>query len=274
MESSHPQFPALELTDLCIRRGDVTILSDLNWRVAQGQHWALIGPNGCGKTSLLSTLSGLLQASSGSMRVLGKKYGEYDWRRMRQRIGIVSSALRQLIVDDEIALETVASGKRAMLDFRIEEMTKEEGQKARSILSLLDAGHLTNRTWRVLSQGERQRVLIGRALMADPALLILDEPCAGMDPVNRERFLERVEHIAQGPNAPSIILVTHHIEEIIPSITHVLALTKGRAIAKGLKSEILTGDTLSQAFGAPIEVEHAGGRYTLKGVRVNQNDAR
>lgn len=255
--------PALHLEGLHIRRGDVEIVTDLNWRIESGQCWALIGPNGCGKTSLLSVLTGFLQASQGRIHVLGKTYGTYDWRKMRQRIGVVSSALRQMIVADESAIETVASGKRAMLDFRVEEMTPEEKTRAAEILERVGAAALTNRPWRVLSQGERQRVLIGRALMADPALLILDEPCAGLDPVARETFLAQIQAIGAMANAPSMILVTHHVEEITPIFSHALILANGRVEAAGPIEETLTDTNLSQAFRAKIQLRNSHGRYAI-----------
>ncbi|MDR3377607.1 MAG: ATP-binding cassette domain-containing protein, partial [Verrucomicrobiae bacterium] len=179
------QNPILSVADLRIERSGTAILRQIDWRVERGQHWVILGANGSGKTSLLSALTGYLMPTSGAISVLGETYGQSDWRELRKKIGLVSSSIRQMMSDDEPAQETVASGKYAMIDFwgRI---SRAEKAQARRLLQQVECDYLAERPWRVLSQGERQRVLIGRALMARPRILILDEPCAGLDPAARE----------------------------------------------------------------------------------------
>ena len=254
--------PVLEISDLRVQRSGVTILDGVNWRVERRQHWAILGANGSGKTSLLSALTGYLMPTSGEILLLGKKYGQSDWRELRKDIGIVSSSVRQMMSDDEPALETVASGKFAMIDFwgRLSRADKSQAQK---ILRQIECTHLAERAWRVLSQGERQRVLIGRALMARPRVLILDEPCAGLDPAAREHFLQFIQRLGTQRNAPTLVLVTHHVEEIMPVFSRALILKNGKTLAAGKKLEILTAKNLSDAFGAKIKLQFKAGRFAM-----------
>src|SRR5215469_3651392 len=254
--------PVLEISNLKIQRGGVTILDGLNWRVERGQHWAILGTNGSGKTSLLSALTGYLMPTAGEIVLLGMQYGKTDWRELRKRIGIVSSSVRQMMADEEPALESVVSGKFAMIDFwgRMSSADKANGLK---ILRLIECLHLANREWRVLSQGERQRVLIGRALMTKPRLLILDEPCAGLDPAAREHFLQFLQRLGSSPNAPALVLVTHHVEEIMPVFSRALILKGGKVLAAGKKLEALTTKNLSAAFGAKLKISFKGGRFGM-----------
>jgi iron complex transport system ATP-binding protein len=252
----------LSVENLRIERGGTVILAGVDWRVERGQHWAILGANGSGKTSLLSALTGYLMPTDGDMFLLGKTYGRADWRELRKKIGIVSSSVRQRMADDEPALETVVSGKYAMIDFW-GRMTHAEKILASKILARIECRHIAGRPWRVLSQGERQRVLIGRALMAAPRVLILDEPCAGLDPAAREHFLQFLQRLGRGKNAPTLVLVTHHVEEIMPVFSHVLVLKNGRALAAGKKSAILTAGNLSAAFAARTRLRKSKGRYAL-----------
>ncbi|HVU26471.1 MAG TPA: ABC transporter ATP-binding protein [Verrucomicrobiae bacterium] len=252
----------LEISNLRIERDGTTILDGVNWRVERGQHWVILGANGSGKTSLLSALTGYLMPTAGEISLLGKTYGESDWRELRKKIGIVSSSVRQMMSDDELALETVASGKYAMIDFW-GRLTRAEKNQARKLLRQIEAEYLAEREWRVLSQGERQRVLIGRALMAKPRVLILDEPCAGLDPAAREHFLQFLQRLGRNKNSPALILVTHHVEEIMPVFSHVLVLRKGRVLAAGLKSRELNSQLLSTAFDAPLRLNRTKNRYWL-----------
>jgi iron complex transport system ATP-binding protein len=252
----------LEISNLKIQRGDVTILDDVSWRVEQGQHWAILGANGSGKTSLLSALTGYLMPTAGEIVLLGKRYGKTDWRELRKKIGIVSSSVRQMMADDEPALEAVVSGKFAMIDFwgKLSRADKGRGMK---ILRQIECVHLAERQWRVLSQGERQRVLIGRALMSSPRVLILDEPCAGLDPAAREHFLQFLQRLGKNKNAPTLILVTHHVEEIMPVFSLALILKGGKVLASGEKSNVLTTKNLSLAFGAKLKLRASAGRYAM-----------
>lgn len=228
-----------------------------------GQHWVVLGPNGCGKTSLLKVLLGYLTPSAGEMRVLGREYGAFDWRELRLRLGIVSSALQASVPPDEPALATAVSGARAQLDLW-GEPTPAELRAARAQLRRAGADTLADRAWGVLSQGERQRVLIARALMARPRLLILDEPCAGMDPVARQAFLARMEGIVREPRGPGLVLVTHHVEEITASFTHALLLREGRVVAAGPRERVLNTRLLSETFGAPVKLRRVGASLELR----------
>ena len=251
------------MDNLCIVRDGTVILDGVNWRVQRGEHWVMLGANGSGKTSLLSALTGYLMPTSGEISLLGETYGQSDWRELRKKIGLVSSSVRQMMADDEPALETVASGKYAMIDFW-GRLTRGEINQARKLLRQIECEYLAERPWRVLSQGERQRVLIGRALMAKPRVLILDEPCAGLDPAAREHFLQFIQQLGAQKNSPTLILVTHHVEEIMPVFSHLLVLKGGRVLAAGKKTDALNSINLSSAFGARMQLQRTGNRYALK----------
>jgi iron complex transport system ATP-binding protein len=253
----------LSVDKLRIERGGTVILDDVSWRVEAGQHWIILGANGSGKTSLLSALTGYLMPTTGEISLLGKIYGEADWRELRKQIGIVSSSIRQMMADEEPALESVASGKYAMIDFW-GQVTRAEKAQALRLLRQVECEYLAERPWRVLSQGERQRVLIGRALMARPRVLILDEPCAGLDPAAREHFLQFIQRLGGQKNSPTLVLVTHHVEEIMPVFSHVLLLKSGRVQAAGIKTNSLNSRNLSQVFNARMRLLVAGQRYGLK----------
>jgi iron complex transport system ATP-binding protein len=253
----------LSVSGLRIERGGTVILRDVNWRVERGQHWVILGANGSGKTSLLSALTGYLMPTAGEILLLGETYGCSDWRELRKQIGLVSSSIRQMMADDEPALETVASGKYAMIDFW-GRVTRTEKAQARRLLRDVECEYLAERPWRVLSQGERQRVLIGRALMARPRVLILDEPCAGLDPAARERFLQFIQRLGRNKNSPTLIFVTHHVEEIMPVLSHVLLLKSGSVLATGKKAATLNSRNLSTAFNARTKLQMAGKRYGLR----------
>jgi iron complex transport system ATP-binding protein len=250
----------LEISGLSVVRGATTILRDVNWRVARGEHWAVLGANGSGKTSLLKSLTGYLSPTSGELSLLGHRYGEADWRELRLHVGLVTSALQASIPAAEPALDTVVSGRYAQLDLWAH-TTRSDRAAARRWLGFLGGAHLAKREWLYLSQGERQRVLIARALMARPRLLILDEPCAGLDPVAREEFLRFVEGLARRPRGPALVLVTHHVEEITPAFTHALVLRGGTVFASGPVRTTVTARTLSGAFGARVSVTCEHGRY-------------
>ena len=252
----------LEISGLRIQRGPTVILDDISWRVERGQHWVILGANGSGKTSLLSALTGYLMPTAGEISVLNERYGGSDWRELRKHIGLVSSSVRQMMQDAEPALETIISGKYAMIDFW-GRTTRRDRVEGRRILRQIECAHLAERPWLVLSQGERQRVLIGRALMAKPRLLILDEPCAGLDPAAREHFLQFLQRIGRRRGAPTLVLVTHHVEEIMPVFSHVLILKNGKLLATGAKNIALKSKLLSQAFGERTELKLEKGRYVL-----------
>ena len=254
-----------DLRNLSIHRTGVQILNEVNWRVKAGEHWVVLGANGSGKTSLLKALTGYMTPTHGEIILLDQEYGGSDWRELRKRIGVVSSSISHLVHDEDSGLEIVVGGAQAMIGFwgRI---SRSERERARRVLSLLRVPQTIGRNWEVLSQGERQRVLIARALMAKPVILILDEPCEGLDPVARERFLADLRKLAKRKNAPGLVLVTHHIEEIVPEFTHILALRQGRIVYAGPKSGGLNGPTLEKIFDAPLSVSKSGSRYYLRGI--------
>lgn len=253
----------LSVSGLRIERGGTMILRDVNWRVERGQHWAILGANGSGKTSLLCALTGYLMPTAGEISLLGEIYGRSDWRELRKKIGLVSSSIRQMMAHDEPALETVASGKYAMIDFW-GKVTRAEKAQALKLLKQVECDYLAERPWRVLSQGERQRVLIGRALMARPRVLILDEPCAGLDPAAREHFLQFIQRLGGHRNSPTLIFVTHHVEEIMPVFSHLLLLRQGAVLAAGEKKAALNSRYLSTAFNARMRLKRIRNRYELK----------
>lgn len=238
------------------------LLNQIDWSMDAGQHWVILGPNGCGKTSLLKALTGYLTPSTGEIELLGQHYGESDWRDLRLQVGLVTSALQASVPSHEPALETVVSGKYAQLDLWMD-ITPADRRSALKLLHFVGAGKLPDRLWGHLSQGERQRILIARALMAKPKLLILDEPCAGLDPVAREQFLQFVESLARQPRGPALVLVTHHVEEITPGFTHALLLKAGRLHTAGPRATTLTSANLSSIFDAPIRLSRTGGRLRL-----------
>jgi iron complex transport system ATP-binding protein len=258
-----PQESVLTITTLSIRRGGTKILRDVSWQVERGQHWVILGANGSGKTSLLSALTGYLMPTAGEISLLGQRYGESDWRELRKHIGLVSSSVRQMMADAEPALETVVSGRHAMIDLW-GRVTRTDRSRARRLLRQVECEYLAERPWRVLSQGERQRVLIARALMANPPLLILDEPCAGLDPAAREHFLQFLQRLGRRANSPTLVLVTHHVEEIMPAFSHVLVLKAGRVLAAGRKKAALTPDALTRAFSARVKLTAKAGRYSMR----------
>ena len=212
------------------------ILKGIDWSVKRGEHWAILGANGCGKTTLLSAILAYRPVGEGEIRALGEHYGRTNWHEMRKRIGMVSSAIAHRVPPHEVALETVLSGAEAQLGYWTREDEEVDSAKALECLGVMNVEELADRPWRFLSQGERQKVFIARALMQDPELLILDEPCAGMDPVARERFLGSLGALARRRGGPHLVLVTHHVEEI-----------------------------LSEAFGASVVVrEGSGGKLYLE----------
>jgi iron complex transport system ATP-binding protein len=245
-----------------VERGSTTILRDVAWEVERGEHWVILGSNGSGKTSLLRALTGYLPPTAGKIAVFGRVYGETDWRDLRTRIGLVTSALQMSIPFAEPAIETVISGKFAQLDLWAKTQPSDHIEAGR-LLKLVSLAGLAQREWGHLSQGERQRVLIARALMARPELLILDEPCAGLDPIARDHFLAFVNRLAQRRGSPSIVLVTHHVEEITSAFTHALLLRSGQVVHAGSRAVALTSSNLSRTFGASVRLIRRGDQLRL-----------
>ncbi|MBN2068676.1 MAG: ATP-binding cassette domain-containing protein [Opitutales bacterium] len=254
---------ALKVEGLSLHRGQTTILDSIDWVVGRRECWVLLGANGAGKTSLLSALMAYMPASSGSIEVCGKQFGRYPWPELRKRIGLVSSSVRQRIERAETAASIVISGRYATLN-HWGDIALEDREEAVALLQQLDCAYLAEREWGLLSQGERQRVLIARALMAHPDLLILDEPCSGLDPVSREHFLRFIQTLAESEQSPALVFVTHHVEEVMPAFTKALLLKSGKVLAQGNCSEVFCNDLLSQTYGASVVLESGSGRYRMQ----------
>jgi len=254
--------PIIDLESVTVQR-ETRILSGVNWRVLPGEDWVILGANGSGKTTLLQLLTGYLTASKGSVRVAGKTFGETDWREIRQRIGLVSSGLGQRIDPGERAIEVVASGVNQVLNLW-KEPAPEDREAAMRMLKRIGCSVLEERAWGYLSLGERQRLLIARALLPSPEILILDEPCAGLDPVARETFLNFLERLKEQRGAPSLLFVTHHVEEIRPMMSHCLLLRGGRACAQGPIRQVLNARNLSAAFRTDLKLRRGRSGYRLK----------
>jgi iron complex transport system ATP-binding protein len=254
--------PILEIAGLGVVRDRTAILRGIKWRIQEREHWVILGPNGSGKTSLLKALTGYLTPTTGEIALLGRRFGASDWRDLRLKIGMVTQSFAAAIPLAEPALETVVSGKFAQLDLWAQVTPFDKLRAARQLRSV-GLGRVAAREWAFLSQGERQRVLIARALMAKPELLILDEPCAGLDPVAREKFLRFLNGLARRRSAPALVLVTHHVEEITPGFSHVLLLRGGRVLAAGRRRAVLTSQNLSAAFGTKLKLLRVRGRSQL-----------
>jgi iron complex transport system ATP-binding protein len=258
----HNSWPVIHVVNLSVEREN-TILDRVTWQVDPDQNWVILGANGSGKTSLLNALTAYMAPTSGDIYLCGKKYGEYNWPELRKKIGIVGTSIHQRINPSETALETVVSGKYAMINFHAA-VRPVDRKLAVHILEEVECAHLAHRLWGHLSQGEKQRVLIGRALMAKLALLILDEPCVGLDPVARERFLGFIERYMSKKSSPPVILVTHHVEEITPSFSHVLVLKNGRVHASGVKKAVMKSSILSSALGTAVVLRKRNRRYYMQ----------
>ncbi len=254
--------PVLEVSDLTYRRGR-PILKGISWRVDPGQHWAILGPNGCGKTSLINLITGYDFATTGVLRLGDSVFGEDDWREVRRQVGLVTNTLTTYLESSEPVLDVIASGREAKLNL-IEAVPLSVRREAGRMLKQVGCEYLREALWGPLSQGEKQKMLICRALMAKFSVLILDEPCAGLDPVAREHFLQWMQRLATEPGSPSLVMVTHHVEEILPAITHCLLLRDGQVHAAGLKHETLTSKNLSDIYGAAVKLTRHGERYALR----------
>ena len=255
-------MPILSVSGLNVTRRGTKILRGVTWTVNAGEMWTILGANGSGKTSLLSCLTGFLTPAAGVVTVLGETYGASDWTQLKKRIGLVSSSVRQRVEDTERPREIIGGGRYGQINFW-GRLTREDQRQIATIARQVRCTTLLEREWAVLSQGERHRVLTGRALMAKPELLILDEPCAGLDPVARDRFVHFIQRLATQQRGPAVVLVTHHLEEIPPACTHVLALHKGAVAAAGPIREVLTNSLLGKIFGAPVRVSCPGGKWAL-----------
>ena len=244
-----------------VRRGGTTLLSDVNWAVELDERWVVLGPNGAGKTTMLKLAATEMYPSEGTVDVLGERLGRTNVFDLRPRIGFCSGALAARIPGDELVKDVVVSAGYAVVGRWREEYEDLDLDRARELLELLGIGHLAERRFGTLSDGERKRTTIARALMTDPELLLLDEPAAGLDLGGREDLVARLSGLAMDPDAPASVLVTHHVEEIPPGFTHALLLREGTTVAQGLLADVLTEDNLSKTFDQDLELQQSGDRY-------------
>ncbi len=257
----------IDFARVTLRRGGNTLVGPITWAVELDERWVVIGPNGAGKTSLLRIAAATEHPSSGTAYVLGERLGRTDMSELRARVGLSSSALSQRIPDDEVVRDLVVSAGYAVLGRWREDYEDVDYAQAVDMLESVGAEHLAERTYGTLSEGERKRVLIARSLMTDPELLLLDEPAAGLDLGGREELVARLTDLAADPDAPAMVLVTHHVEEIPVGFSHALILSEGHAVASGLLTEVLTAENLSKAFGQSIALDVIDGRYFARRTR-------
>ena len=256
-----PMRPILELSNISVRRGDRIILGPMDWQVLEGQRWVILGPNGAGKTTLLQVCSSLIHPTSGEVKILGQALGKTDVFELRTRIGLTSSKLVEQLPGDELVIDVVLTAAYAMLGRWQEKYDLWDESRAMALLTALGVRELGGREFGSLSDGEKKRVQIARSLMADPELLLLDEPASSLDLGGREDLLKRIEAFASDVLAPATVIVTHHIEEIPSGTTHALLLKEGRAIAQGVIESVINDVNLSTAYGLPISVQSQGGRF-------------
>ena len=251
----------MELSDISVRRGDRVILGPLNWKVLEGERWVILGPNGAGKTTLLQICSSLIHPTTGEINILGEKLGKVDVFELRTRIGLTSSALVEQLPPDELVMDVVLTAAYAMLGRWQEKYDLWDESRAMALLTALGVRELGERLFGSLSEGEKKRVQIARALMADPELLLLDEPASSLDLGGREDLLRRIESLSKDPLAPATVIVTHHIEEIPVGTTHALLLREGAVVAQGDVASVITDQNLTLAYGLAITVQTEGGRF-------------
>jgi iron complex transport system ATP-binding protein len=257
---------ALRFSAVDVVRGEAPILRDVDWVVDTDDRWAILGPNGSGKTTLLQLASGYLHPTRGTVEILGHQLGRVDVRRLRERIGVVSAAVAKMLVANVSARDVVMSARHAALEPWWHTYTAEDQAQAEQLLRDCGFAAISGRPFGVLSEGERQQVLLARTLMGNPDLLLLDEPAAGLDVGGRERFVAGLSRLAADPEAPPVVLVTHHLEEIPAHFSHILLLREGRVVAAGPIGEALSSESLSACFGLPLRLAGDAGRWTCRAV--------
>ena len=251
----------LSLTGVEVMREGRTILGPLDFAVNEGERWVILGPNGAGKTTLLQLLAALIHPTRGDVRILGERMGSVDVFELRPRIGFTSSAMLELLPADEKVIDIVLTSAYAIAGRWIEDYDLWDESRAKALLTTFGVRELGERTFGTLSEGEKKRVQISRALMADPEVLLLDEPAAGLDLGGREDILQRITSYTSDDNAPATIIVTHHIEEIPAGTTHALMLKDGKALYAGSISDVLTERNINEVFGVNISLTFNGRRY-------------
>jgi iron complex transport system ATP-binding protein len=249
------------MVDVGVRRGGTHLLTGVDWQVELDERWVILGANGAGKTTLLRLAAAELHPTTGEVHVLGERLGRVDVFELRPRIGFASAALLARVPAEETVGDLVVSAGYAVLGRWREDYETTDTARAAELLKALGIAHLADRTFGTLSEGERKRTLIARALMTDPEILLLDEPAAGLDLGGREDLVARLGELALDPDAPTTVLVTHHVEEIPPGFTHLMLLAEGTVVASGLLDDVLTSENLSAAFGQELELQRSGDRY-------------
>ncbi len=254
----------LDLNAVSVVRGGSVLLDQVSWRVHAGDRWVILGPNGAGKTTLLQVAASYMFPSRGSVDILGERLGLVDVFDLRPRIGLTSAALAEMLPPDERVVDVVLTGAWAMTGRWRESYDESDTERATRLLGQVGMDELAERAFGTLSEGERKRVQIARALMADPELLLLDEPAAGLDLGGREELVSRLGRLAKDPLAPTMVLVTHHVEEIPPGFTHGLLMKDGRVVVAGTLEVVLSAPALSYAFGLPLSVSRRRDRWTAR----------
>lgn len=253
--------PALSLGGVRVDLGGRTVLEGVDWAVEPGQRWVVLGPNGSGKTTLLRVAGLWLHPSRGQVEVLGGRLGKIDVRRHRHRIGFVSAAMADLLRPTIPALDAVMAAANGALETWWHHYDEADRDRALAVLARTGAAPVAGQAFGTLSSGERQRVLLARALLTDPGLLLLDEPMAGLDLGGREALVQTLAELAADPDTPPTVLVTHHVEEVPPGFTHGLLLAGGRMVAAGPLDEVLTAERLSSTFGLDLHLGRDGERW-------------
>ncbi|NKY19563.1 ABC transporter ATP-binding protein [Tsukamurella spumae] len=261
-EADEPDQDLLvDFRGVSLRRDGRTLVGPIDWRVELDERWVVIGPNGAGKTSLMRLASAQVFPTEGTAHILGEVLGKTVVQDLTARIGVSTAALAARVPDDELVTDVVVSAGYAVLGRWRERYDAVDISRAVDVLESMGAEHLANRRFGTLSEGERKRVLISRALMTDPELMLLDEPAAGLDLGGREELVARLDTLARDPDAPATVLVTHHVEEIPPGFTHALLLKEGGVVAQGLIGDVLTAEVLSETFSQRILLDEVDGRY-------------
>lgn len=257
-------MPVLQFQDVSVVRGNNRILDSIDWTIDEGERWVVLGPNGAGKTTLLQVAAARLQPTSGTADILGERMGTIDVFELRPRVGFTSAALVESIPESELVLDAVMTAAYAILGRWREHYDDTDAQRGRESLAVVGAASLADRRFGTLSEGERKRVQLARALMADPELLLLDEPAAGLDLGGREDLVLRLNDLAADGQSPALVLVTHHVEEIPPAFTHALLLRGGRRVVAGPVESVVTAPWLTATFGIPLVVDQSRGRFVAQ----------